>query len=76
MDGSLNFLTLAKRRDIQQRGFKTALLVGTILGVINYGDLILTDSMEKNHWFKLILTYLVPYSVATWASVQAIRKER
>ena len=72
----MEFFTVACSRDIQQRSFKTAIVVGTILGLINYGDLMLSAEMELNHWFKLALTYLVPYSVATWASVQSIRKDR
>lgn len=42
--------------------FALALVVGTVLNAINQGDETLGG--EAPNWFKLILTYLVPYAVA------------
>ncbi len=42
----------------------TALVVGTILTAINHGDVILSG-LAPPPW-KVILTYCVPYCVATW----------
>ena len=42
---------------------KVALVVGTILALINYGDRIfLRHDMRLLDWLKLALTYFVPYS--------------
>jgi hypothetical protein len=49
------------------RSLKLALVVGTILVMINQGDRILHG--QALDWFKVILTYLVPYGVSTWTSV-------
>ena len=64
---------LALRRDIVVRGVKVGLVVGTILAVINHGDELLAGDVDTDMLFKIILTYLVPYSVSTWASVQTAR---
>ena len=48
------------------------LVVGTILSVINHGDVILAG--EKPDFLKIGLTYLVPYCVATYGSVTAKRR--
>ena len=44
-----------------------ALLVGTILNVINQGDAIFTGA--PINWVKVVLTYLVPYAVSTYGAV-------
>ena len=46
-----------------------ALIVGTILTAINQGDVILAGE-SPNH-LKAVLTYLVPYCVATYGAVTA-----
>jgi hypothetical protein len=44
-----------------------ALVVGTILNLINQGDALLgTTSIN---WIKVLLTYLVPYAVSTYGAV-------
>ncbi len=53
---------------------KVSLVVGTILNAINQGDYIFTgDGM--NYW-KLALTYLVPFCVATYGAVMAKQRLR
>ena len=44
-----------------------ALVVGTILNLINQGDAIL-EATSLN-WIKIILTYFVPYAVSTYGAV-------
>ncbi len=41
--------------------------------LINHGDAILAGDLDPNRVLKMLLTYLVPYSVSTYASVSAIR---
>jgi hypothetical protein len=45
----------------------TALFVGSILVAINHGDSILAGHPLEFH--KVILTYCVPYCVATWGAM-------
>ncbi len=44
-----------------------ALVVGTILNLINQGDAVL--AMTSVNWIKIVLTYLVPYAVSTYGAV-------
>jgi hypothetical protein len=44
-----------------------ALLVGTILNLINQGDAFL--GLTSINWIKVFLTYLVPYVVSTYGAV-------
>ena len=67
------WMSIARRPEVLQRSVKVSLLVGTILGALNYGDLILIGAMTIGAWFKMVLTYLVPFSVSTHASVTALR---
>ncbi|MEH6470908.1 MAG: nitrate/nitrite transporter NrtS [Halopseudomonas sp.] len=48
-----------------------ALLVGTLLMLINYGESIIAGTMSAKDWLKVLLTYLVPYAVSTYSSVAA-----
>ena len=49
-----------------------ALVVGSVLNVINQGDRIFADL--PINWVKIGLTYLVPYFVATYGAFNALRK--
>jgi hypothetical protein len=44
-----------------------ALVVGTVLNLINQGDAIF-GAMAIN-WTKVVLTYVVPYAVSTYGAV-------
>lgn len=64
-------LAIALRKSTVRRSAKVALLVGTILLLINQGDRIFGGLAPD--WIKMILTYCVPYCVSTYASVSAVR---
>ena len=49
-----------------KKAFLTALVVGTVLTVINHGDNILAGEFPP--LLKVVLTYCVPYCVTTWGS--------
>jgi hypothetical protein len=51
---------------VPRRSLLVALIVGTLLNVINQGDALLTGT-HVNVW-KLVLTYVVPYCVATYGA--------
>lgn len=67
---------VARRRDIVNRSTKVAVLVGTILIVINYGDRLIRADIAPIEWAKMALTYCVPYCVSTYASVSAVLAAR
>jgi hypothetical protein len=46
-----------------------ALVVGTILNLINQGDAML--GMASVNWLKFVLTYFVPYAVCTYGAVSS-----
>ena len=65
------FFTLARTRAAAARAIRVAIIVGTILTLINQGDVLLAG-MAPN-WTKMDLTYLVPYCVSTHGAVGAMR---
>jgi hypothetical protein len=50
---------------------RIAVIVGTLLVIINYGDRIFLGSMHSNDWFKVFLTYMVPFFVSSYSSAKA-----
>jgi len=52
---------------IPRRSLGVALVVGTLLNAINQGDILLNSGTPDIA--KLVLTYLVPYAVATYGAV-------
>jgi hypothetical protein len=64
----------ALRRDVVGRSIKVGLLVGTILVLINYTDRIIAAELTTTDYFKMVLTYFVPYCVSTYATVCTILK--
>lgn len=49
------------------------LLVGTLLIVINHGDVLARGELDRTLLLKMALTPLVPYVVSTFSSVSAMR---
>ena len=52
---------------IPRRSLFVALVVGTILNLINQGDALFGEAAVN--WTKAVLTYFVPYAVATYGAV-------
>lgn len=61
------FFTLCLSDGIPKRSLGVALIVGTILNLINQGDA-LFGGADLN-FTKIILTFAVPYCVATYGAV-------
>jgi hypothetical protein len=58
---------------VPRRSLTVALVVGTVLNLINQGDALI--GMASINWLKLVLTYCVPYIVCTYGAVaQQLRK--
>jgi len=52
---------------VPRRSLYVALVVGTVLNLINQGDALL--GAASFNWLKAILTYAVPYAVCTYGAV-------
>jgi hypothetical protein len=52
---------------VPRRSFLVALIVGTILNLINQGDALFAG--RQVNFAKIILTFAVPYCVATYGAV-------
>jgi len=68
-----NWLHTAMRPEVMRRSRRLALLVGTILILVNYADRVVTGAIVPMDYVKMLMTYFVPYGVTTYASVSAIR---
>ena len=66
-----DFFELAFSDGTPHKAVMTALVVGTILAIINHGDFILKG--ESINYFKILLTYCVPYCVTTWGAIHGKR---
>ncbi len=49
---------------------KMALVVGTLLAVINHGQAIVTGHFTSDRLFPMLLTYCVPFTVAMYSQIQ------
>ena len=58
----------------QQRVARVAVIVGTVLTLINQGDMILAGSAPE--LWKIPLTYLVPYCVSSYSSAAMMSSRR
>ena len=61
------FVSLAVSDGTPRKAFLTACVVGTVLILINHGDVILRGELPS--LLKVSLTYCVPFCVTTWGSV-------
>ena len=52
---------------VPARSLKVALIVGTALNLINQGDVVFGAAPVS--WFKLMLTFAMPYVVSTYGAV-------
>ncbi|MFT5760081.1 MAG: hypothetical protein ACI9LM_004865 [Alteromonadaceae bacterium] len=71
MNKILNWLSLALEVNTLKRSIKVAVIVGTLLMFINHGDIMISGKLEGHHMLKILLTYLVPYLVSTYSSVES-----
>ena len=47
-----------------RRAVRVALVIGTLLFVINHGAAVRSGTMTPSRWISVGLTYLVPYAVS------------
>jgi len=70
-NSKLTALRLALSWHIARRSITVMLLVGTILNLINQGDALLSPAAIN--WWKVVLTFCVPFCVATFGAYSAYR---
>ena len=66
-----DFLKLAFGHGTPKRALMTAMVVGTILTLINHGDVILEGG--SLNYIKVSLTYCIPFCVTTWCALHGKR---
>jgi hypothetical protein len=67
------FLKHAVERVCVVRAAKTSLVVGTVLALINHSDKLVNGTLTRTNVVQILVTYLVPYSVATFGSAMQAR---
>jgi len=70
------WLQLATRPSVVHRAFGYAVVVGTVLILINHGDAIVRSDISMVRLLRMVLTATVPYVVSTASSVGALRDGR
>jgi hypothetical protein len=61
------FLHYTTAAGVPARSLRVAVVVGTALNLINQGDALLGDG--PLNWWKIALTYAMPYAVSTYGAV-------
>ena len=61
-------------RPMLRRSFLTALVVGTVLVLLNQGNIIFSGSWQSGLYWKIPITYCVPFMVATWGALSNGRR--
>jgi hypothetical protein len=61
-------------RDTIIRSLKAALVIGTLLGLINHGQALVSGHFTRSELVPLLTTYLVPFCVTTYGQVQGKRQ--
>jgi len=62
------YCEIAISKSVVTRALKVSLIVGSALNLINQGNALITLSLEHISVIKMILTYLVPYTVTTYTA--------
>ncbi|WP_083921242.1 nitrate/nitrite transporter NrtS [Cytophaga aurantiaca] len=57
-----------------KRALLVALVVGSLLNLINSYDVFLESNFTARNILRIILTYITPFCVSLYSSVQAAKK--
>jgi len=69
-----DILALCFSRSVVRRATYSAIIVGSILILINHADAILRGELDHLRLFRMALTMIVPYVVSTVSSVITIQE--
>jgi hypothetical protein len=73
-DAATGWLALACSGPVVRRALVFAVVVGSVLVVINHGHALLRGEVDAGRGLRMGLTLLVPYVVSTLSSVLALRE--
>lgn len=62
------FLAVATQRAVVMRSLRIAVVVGTILGLVNHGGALVSGHVTAAEWVQIAVSYVVPFFVATWSA--------
>lgn len=65
---------IIKHKHVLTTALKTALVVGTLLAFINHYEEILSLTITKAQAAQILVTYFVPFSVATYAGMKQVKR--
>ena len=71
-----SWLSLAVSRQVVSRALGYGLLVGTLLIVINHGDVLARGEPDRTLLLEVALTPLVPYLVSTFSTFSSVSAMR
>jgi len=70
------WIALAFKPSVVKRSLKYAVVVGSILILINHSDALLNHTVTFTRFLRMLLTVVVPYTVSTLSSVGALLENR
>jgi hypothetical protein len=56
------------------RALLTALLIGTMLNIINSYDVFMEGKMTSRNIIRVMLTYITPFCVSLYSSMKAVKQ--
>ena len=68
-------LKIASNYSIVKKAVLTSMIVGTILNLINQGNLIFTNQIAELSVTKMTITYLTPFMVSIYSTTTALLKK-
>lgn len=66
-------LAVCRRRAVLRRTVRIALLVGTLLSIVNQGGVILGGDATTVTWLRVLANYVVPFCVSNAGVLSATR---
>ena len=70
------WIAIALQHSVIMRGVKVGAIVGTVLVAINQGDQVLSGEFSSATFWKIPLTYLVPFCVSIYVGVNSTLTHR
>lgn len=58
---------------VLRRSLRIAMIIGSVLLIINHGDVLLAGQFHASLAWKIPATYAVPFVVATWSALSNSR---
>ncbi len=71
----LGYFAALKNPAMAANAVRVALVVGSILFLINHGGAVMDKHMTRDRWISVLLTYCVPYGVSIHGQYVATRRQ-